>query len=274
MEWVFVSIFVTNLKEMKLISYNVNGVRAALKKGLAEWVEVQSPDVFCIQESKLDASGFPLTEFESLGYCQHWNSAEKKGYSGVATFSKIEPSQIIEGMGMNKYDQEGRVLRTDYGELTILNCYFPSGSSSEERHDFKMQFLEDFYPYMEQLLAERQKVIVVGDYNIVHLDEDIHNPERKDNPSGFRPEERQWMDKWFDNHFTDAYRLLHPEAKEVYSWWSYRAGSRQKNKGWRIDYISVTEPIKEAVKNFQHLKDDQHSDHCALVVEFENLLES
>jgi exodeoxyribonuclease-3 len=256
---------------MKLISYNVNGIRAALKKGLSEWVAEQSPDVFCIQESKLDTTGFPLKDFEDIGYVQQWHSAEKKGYSGVATFSKQVPNQTIEGMGMDKYDLEGRVLRTDFDDLTILNCYFPSGSSSEERHEFKMEFLDDFKPYIEKILAERQKVIVVGDYNIVHLDYDIHNPQRKDNPSGYRPEERKWMDHWFDGHFTDAYRSLYPEEQDVYSWWSYRAGSRQKNKGWRIDYVSVTDPLKDAVKSFVHLKDDQHSDHCALVVEFEGI---
>jgi exodeoxyribonuclease-3 len=256
---------------MKLVSYNVNGIRAALKKGLAEWINDQSPDIFCIQESKLDSSGFPLPAFEELGYHQQWHSAEKKGYSGVVTFSKQEPTQTIIGIGMEKYDLEGRVLRTDFNDLTVLNCYFPSGSASEERHAFKMEFLEDFKPFIEKILAERQNVIVVGDYNIVHLDYDIHNPQRKDNPSGFRPEERKWMDNWFEDHFTDAYRNLYPEKKDIYSWWSYRAGSRQKNKGWRIDYVSVTDSLKDNIKSFKHLKDDQHSDHCALVVEFEGI---
>lgn len=254
---------------MKLISYNVNGIRAAIKKGLVDWVAVQSPDILCIQESKLDSSGFPLLEFEALGYFQNWHSAEKKGYSGVVTFSKLEPTETIKGMGIKKYDLEGRVLRTDFQDLTILNCYFPSGSSSEERHAFKMEFLADFKPFIGTILAERQKVIVAGDYNIVHLDYDIHNPERRDNPSGFRPEERKWLDQWFDQYFTDSFRTLYPEKQDIYSWWSYRAGSRQKNKGWRIDYVSVTNPLKASVKSFQHFKDALHSDHCALVVEID-----
>ena len=252
---------------MKIISYNVNGVRAALKKGLTSWLAEEDPDVFCIQESKIDESMVPLSDFEKIGYHQVWNSAEKKGYSGVATFSKKQPDTVVKGIGIDKYDREGRVLRTDFGDVTILNCYFPSGSASEERHAFKMEFLTDLKPFVDQLLQERKNVIVVGDYNIVHLDIDIHNPSRKDKPSGFRPEERKWMDDWYQEDFTDAYRFLHPETKDIYSWWSYRAGSRQRNKGWRIDYISVSDPLKEKINSFIHLKDDLHSDHCALVLE-------
>jgi exodeoxyribonuclease-3 len=254
---------------MKIISYNVNGIRAALKKGLADWLKQEDPDVFCIQESKIHESAVPMDVFTELGYHQVWHSAEKKGYSGVATFSKKAPASFTKGMGMEKYDLEGRVLRTDFEGFSLLNCYFPSGSSSEERHQFKMEFLQDFRPYVEKFLAEKKKLIVLGDYNIVHLDYDIHNPDRRDKPSGFRPEERSWMDDWFNDLFVDTYRFLHPDEKDIYSWWSYRAGSRQRNKGWRIDYISVTPELKDSIVHFQHRKDDLHSDHCALILDLD-----
>lgn len=248
---------------MKIVSYNVNGIRAALKKGLMDWVEAQSPDIICFQETKSNPDQVDAKIFEEAGYHAYWHSAEKKGYSGVLTLSKKEAENTVVGMDNPKYDSEGRILRTDIGEWTILNCYFPSGSSGEARHQFKLEFLDDFYPFVEDLKKQKDKIIIVGDYNIVHQEMDIHNPDRRDNPSGYRPEERAWMDKWFDCGFVDAYRFLNPDKIE-YSWWSYRAGSRGKNKGWRIDYISVSSTEKERIKAFTHYKDDQHSDHCAL----------
>lgn len=197
----------------------------------------------------------------------YWHSAEKKGYSGVITFSKEPADTIVSGMGMEKYDNEGRVLRTDFGDLTIINTYFPSGSSSEERHAFKMEFLADYEPWITELKKQRKNIMVLGDYNIVRLDIDIHNPTRKDNPSGFRPEEREWLDNWFKNGFVDAYRQLYPETEDIYSWWSYRAGSRQKNKGWRIDYISVPNNLASQITQVYHAKDDQHSDHAAIIMD-------
>lgn len=254
---------------MKLITYNINGIRAALKKDLAKWVEKENPDILCFQEVKANIDQVDPSIFENLGYKhQYWFSAEKKGYSGVATFTKEEASLVETGIGKELYDKEGRVLRTDFGDLTVLNCYFPSGSSGEERHAIKMKFLKDFKPWITKLLKKRKKIIVVGDYNIVHLDIDIHNPNRRDKPSGFKPEERAWMDKWFDGDFTDAYRHLHPEETDVYSWWSYRAGSRRKNKGWRIDYISVTQPLISDLKGAGYNNKAVHSDHCPGWIEF------
>lgn len=252
---------------MKLISYNVNGLRAAMKKGLLEWMQEEDPDIICFQETKSNFDQIPEDTFKSLGYHESWFSAEKKGYSGVMTLSKKKPTRVIKGMGMSKYDNEGRVVRTDFGALTILNCYFPSGSSSEERHAFKVDFLNDFGPWVKSLLSERKKVIVVGDYNVVHLDIDIHNPQRKDKPSGFRPEERAWMNEWFSGDFKDAFRLIKPDEADNYSWWSYRAGSRQRNKGWRIDYISVTNNLAKKVNQVTHDKEVQHSDHAAVIMD-------
>jgi len=254
---------------MKLITYNVNGIRAALKKDLLKWIKSEDPDVFCVQETKSQIDQVPPELFEDLGYTAYWHSAEKRGYSGVLTFSKTPADKVVEGMGMKKYDNEGRVLRTDFGDWTLVNLYLPSSSSGEERHKFKMAFLKDFGAWAKKLVKKRKKLIIVGDYNIVRLDIDIHNPTRKDKPPGFRPEERAWLQEWFDKDFKDAYRVIHPEQENEFSWWSYRAGSRPRNKGWRIDYISVSNPLAKKVKSSGHHHDAVHSDHCPVWVEID-----
>ena len=252
------------LRSMKIITYNVNGIRAAIKKGLITWLLEQDADIICFQETKSQPEQVSLEEFENSGYHAYWHSAVKKGYSGVLTLSKVKVTETIVGMSVDKYDVEGRVLQTQIGEWTILNCYFPSGSSGEQRHAFKMEFLQDFEAFMKKLQASKDKIIVVGDYNVVHQEMDIHNPQRKDKPSGYRPEERAWMDQWFSKlGFVDAFRSTHPEKIE-FSWWSYRAGSRPRNKGWRIDYISVSGTEAGRIVTAEHHKDAEHSDHCAL----------
>ncbi len=253
---------------MKIVSYNVNGIRAAMKKGLVDWIENENPDIICFQETKAHIDQVDVSALEDLGYYHDWFSAQKKGYSGVATFSKMAPIEVIHGMENDKYDNEGRVLISAYDEFALLNCYFPSGSSGEERHSFKMDYLNDFFPFVKELKKEFPTMIVLGDYNVVHLDLDIHNPQRKDLPSGFRPEERAWMDEWFNDEFYDAYRTLYPDQADMYSWWSYRAGSRGKNKGWRIDYISITEDLKDKLKSSRHAYEAVHSDHCPVIAEF------
>ncbi len=255
---------------MKIVSYNVNGIRAALNKDLDLWIKEENPDVFCLQEVKAVTTQVDPKRFADLGYeYNYWFSAEKKGYSGTATYSKIKADNVENGIGIALHDKEGRVLRTDYGDLTILNCYFPSGSSGEDRHEVKMTFLKDFNSWIKKLLKTRKKIVVVGDYNIVHLDLDIHNPNRRDKPSGFRPEERAWMDEWFAGEFTDAYRLLHPEQNDVFSWWSYRAGSRRRNKGWRIDYASITNNLTDKLKTAEYKQKAVHSDHCPIMIELD-----
>lgn len=252
---------------MKLITYNLNGIRAALKKDLLEWVKKEDPDFFCIQETKSQPEQVPEELFSDLGYHAYWHSAEKKGYSGVLTYSKKKADKVVLGMGKKKYDIEGRVLRTDYKDITLVNMYLPSSTSGEARHQFKMDFLKDFRKWTKKLLKERKKVIIVGDYNIVRLDIDIHNPERKDKPPGFRPEERQWLQEFFDKDFVDAYRHLHPDKSDEFSWWSYRAGARKNNKGWRIDYIAVTPNLSGDIKKVRHGHEVAHSDHAAIIVE-------
>lgn len=252
---------------MKIISYNVNGIRAALKKGLLDWVKKEDPDIFCVQESKAQSDQIPEELFGDLGYTAYWHSAEKKGYSGVLTFAKKAADKVVMGMGDRKYDIEGRVLRTDFGEVSLINLYLPSSTSGPERHQYKMDFLSDFGAWVKKLKRTRKKLIILGDYNIVRLDIDIHNPTRKDAPPGFRPEERAWLQKWFEKDFSDSYRELYPDKEDEYSWWSYRSGARKNNKGWRIDYISVTPNIKDSITSVRHAHEVVHSDHAAVVME-------
>ena len=244
-----------------IISYNVNGIRSAISKGFLEWVEREQYDIICIQESKAQPEDVGMLELEALGYKHYWHSAQKKGYSGVAVFSKTAPDRVVTGCGIEEYDREGRVIRCDYGDWSILNCYFPSGTTGEERQGFKMTFLEDFFQWITELRKERPRLIVVGDYNIAHTEQDIHDPKGNKNSSGFLPEERAWMTRWFDSGFTDAFRHVHPDMKE-YSWWSFRAGARKNNKGWRIDYQSVTNNMADRISDARQLNDVVHSDHC------------
>ncbi|MEM9888972.1 MAG: exodeoxyribonuclease III [Bacteroidota bacterium] len=253
---------------MKIISYNINGIRAALKKGFADWIAANDFDLICVQETKALREQADLSALEALGYQSVWHSAQKKGYSGVATFYKTAPKLVAAGMGIEKYDAEGRVLRTDFDSLTVLNCYFPSGSSGDIRQGVKMEFLKDFQIWMNELRQQRKHILVVGDYNIAHQEIDIHDPVRNKKNSGFLPEEREWMTKWFDSGFIDTFRDTHP-TKVQYSWWSYRAGARAKNKGWRIDYQSITDNMQDKIVDAFQMTDVVHSDHCPVFLELE-----
>lgn len=253
---------------LNIISYNINGIRAGINKGLVDWLKAGDYDIVCFQETKAHPDQVDLEVFDALGYHHHWCSAEKKGYSGVLTLSKKAPDQVITGCGMDAYDLEGRILRTDFDDWTLLNCYFPSGTSGDIRQDFKMQFLDDFFQYIEDLRKERSKLIIVGDYNIAHEEIDIHDPVRNKKNSGFLPEERAWMTKWFDHGFVDSFRYLNPDKVE-YSWWSYRARARANNKGWRIDYGSVTENLKDQLQEAYHLNEAKHSDHCPVYLKLD-----
>lgn len=254
---------------MKLVSYNVNGVRAALKKGLLDWIKESDIDVICLQETKCMPDQIDVGIFNELGYHDYWHSAEKKGYSGVLTLTKKEPQSVSTGMGIEVYDKEGRIVLTHFDNWSLVNVYIPSGSSGDERHAFKMKFVNDFGPWIEELKSKHLNLVVVGDYNIVHKELDIHNPQRKDKPSGYKPDERAWLDNWFaDGGFTDSFRSLYPD-ESLYSWWSYRAGARQRNKGWRIDYISVAGEMVSKLKDCRMNKDAMHSDHCPVIATFD-----
>ena len=253
---------------LKIISYNVNGIRAAIKKGLVEFIAQNDYDIICIQETKARPEQVDMTPFEELGYQHFWENAEKKGYSGVLTLTKQQPDLVVNGMTIEEYDNEGRMIRTDFGDLTLLNCYFPSGTRGGARQDFKYKFLDDIFDWIQELKKEREKIILVGDYNIAHNEIDIHNPKGNKKTSGFLPEEREWMTKWFESGFTDAFRHTNPEKVE-YSWWSYRFNARKNNKGWRIDYQSVSDNLKGKINSAYHMGDAVHSDHCPVFMEID-----
>ncbi len=251
---------------MRIISYNVNGIRAAVKKGFLQWLEQESPDVLCLQETKAQDDQLPTEELNRLGYHVYHHAAQKKGYSGVAIICRQKPDEVVYGMGNAKYDSEGRFIRADFGSLSVVSVYHPSGSSGDIRQAFKMEWLEDYQKYVLELRKQRPELVLSGDYNICHKPIDIHDPVRNANSSGFLPEEREWMSGFLNTGFIDTFREFHPEPHQ-YTWWSYRAGARGKNKGWRIDYHMVTENMKAKLKDAGILADVVHSDHCPLFLE-------
>ena len=250
---------------MKVISYNINGIRAALRKGLDQWIKAAQADILCFQEIKANESQFDVQIFEDLGYHTYWFPAQKLGYSGTAILSKIKPQSINYGMGHDSYDYEGRVLKADFDDFSIINAYMPSGSSGEIRQAFKYQFLDDFYNYIKQLLNTHPNLIVCGDYNICHQPIDIHNPLRNKNTSGFLPQEREWLTSFLALGFVDTFRNFCDEPHH-YSWWSYRANARAKNLGWRIDYLLASLPLQRHLSSAQILSQARHSDHCPVVL--------
>ncbi len=251
---------------MHIISYNVNGIRSAISKGFIQWLEDTAPDVVCLQETKAQPEQIPSMDFRLIGYESYWFSAQKKGYSGVGILSRREPDHVQYGMGMPDYDNEGRLIRADYGDLSVISVYHPSGSSGEERQQFKMQWLEDFLGYILNLQKTRQKLIISGDFNICHQAIDIHDPVRNANVSGFLPEEREWMTRFLNAGFIDTFRHFHKDPGQ-YSWWSFRANSRQKNLGWRIDYNMASRNLAENLKSAGIMQEVVHSDHCPVGVE-------
>ncbi len=251
---------------MKVFSYNVNGIRAAMQKGFTEWLKEENPDVICIQEIKAEKDQVDVVAIEALGYYTYWFSAQKKGYSGVAIFSKQQPKHVEYGCGMEAYDAEGRVLRIDFDELSIISVYMPSGTTGDIRQDFKMKWLDDFHAYVKSLQQEIPHLLISGDYNICHREIDIHNPKSNANSSGFLPEERAWVSQFLASGFIDTFRHINQEPHH-YSWWSYRAGSRSKNLGWRIDYHMASQSLADKIRHAQIHPDVIHSDHCPISVE-------
>ena len=252
----------------KIISYNVNGIRSALSKGWLDWIRDCDPDIICLQETKAHPEQLDLSLFEMAGYRNYWHSAQKKGYSGVAILSKKIPDHVEIGCGMETYDCEGRVLRADYGDVSVISVYMPSGSSGEFRQGFKMQWLGDFQKYIDQLKTERPKLIISGDYNICHRAIDIHNPVSNANSSGFLPEEREWIDNFMKTGFIDSFRHFNKEPHN-YSWWTFRANARAKNLGWRIDYQLVSSNLEKQLKRAAILPQAKHSDHCPILLEID-----
>ena len=253
---------------MRIISYNVNGIRAAILKGFIEWLQHANPDVICLQEIKASEDQVPFLDIEMAGYpYQYYFPATKKGYSGVAILSKIKPNNIVFGTGIEHMDFEGRNLRVDFDELSVMSLYLPSGTNSD-RLSHKFMFMDDFQNYINELKKEIPNLVICGDYNICHKAIDIHDPIRNANVSGFLPQERNWLDQFMKNGFIDSFRFFNDQS-DNYSWWSYRAGARGNNKGWRIDYCLVSETLKEKLKRAYILPEAKHSDHCPVVVEIE-----
>ena len=249
---------------MKIISYNVNGIRAAIKKGFLEWLAQESPDIIGLQEVKATLEQVDTDVFKDLGYHVYWMPAIKKGYSGVAILSRIEPQRVVYGCGMETYDSEGRVLRIDFDTFSFMNIYMPSGTTGEARQQFKYQWLDDFYQYVHQLKSD-MNLIIGGDYNIAHQPIDIHDPIHNRNTTGFLPEEREWFTSFLNSGFVDTFRYFQPEAKQ-YSWWSFRAQARKKNLGWRIDYLLADQRLENQLVSATILNDVHHSDHCPVLL--------
>ena len=251
---------------MKIISYNVNGIRAALKKGFIDWLKSANPDVICLQEIKAQEDQLDLSVFENAGYhYSYWFSAQKKGYSGVAILSKKEPTNVVYGTGIESMDFEGRNIRVDFDGVSVMSLYLPSGTNLA-RLEHKLEYMDLFQDYINTLKKEVPNLIICGDYNICHEAIDIHDPVRNKNISGFLPEERAWMSQFLENGFVDAFREFNSEPHN-YSWWSYRANSRANNKGWRLDYTLVSQPLQEKLKRAVILSEAVHSDHCPVLVE-------
>ena len=247
----------------RIVSYNVNGIRAAQKKGLLEWINEEDPDVLCIQETKAQPEQLDEALVNPEGYHAFFHSAQKKGYSGVAIYSKLAPTQVHYGMGIDRYDEEGRFLRADFEKYSVISLYLPSGSSGEHRQAIKDDFLKDFLPYMKRLIKEVPRIILTGDFNICHKPIDIHDPVSNKKSSGFLPHEREWFTDFLELGFVDAMRHFTEEG-DLYTWWSYRARARERNKGWRIDYHLVTEPLIDILSDYQILSEVKHSDHCPI----------
>lgn len=254
---------------MKIISYNVNGIRAAIKKGFVDWLVTQPADVICLQEAKAQQNDVDVSLFRSLGYHDYWFCAQKKGYSGVTVLSRVEPDDVICGTGHQVSDDEGRVIQLQFGKLRLINAYFPSGTSGDHRQDYKYQWLDEFFNYVQALREKHPLMLLCGDYNIAHKDIDIHNPAGNKNTTGFLPEERAWMDKFFDHGWIDVFRKFHAEPHR-YSWWSQRFPTvRLNNKGWRIDYISATAAMEPYLADAEIYPDVKHSDHCPVFAEID-----
>lgn len=254
----------------RIISYNVNGLRAALKKDFLSWIKASDPGIFCLQEIKATPEQLDVSLFESLGYRHYWFPAQKKGYSGVALFSKKEPRHIEYGCGHPEYDYEGRLIRADFENFSVMSAYFPSGTSGEVRQQVKFRFLDYFHEYINELKNRVPNLIIVGDYNICHKPIDIHNPVSNAKSSGFLPEEREWIGKFIDSGFIDSFRYFNNEPHH-YTWWSQRFGAsvRERNLGWRIDYQMVSMPLEKKIKRAAILPEARHSDHCPTLLEIE-----
>jgi exodeoxyribonuclease-3 len=250
---------------MKIISYNVNGIRSAVNKGFVEFLKQEDPDIVCLQEIKANVEDIDEELFKALGYYCYWSPAQKKGYSGVAILSKKPAMNVVKGIGHDMFDFEGRIIQADFEELSVISAYFPSGTTGDIRQAIKYEFLDFFYDYIGRQREKHPKLVICGDYNICHQPIDIHDPVSNKNSSGFLPAERAWMDKWFATGMIDTFRMHNPQP-DAYTWWSFRTNARARNKGWRIDYISATDTLADVIESSGILDAYVHSDHCGSFV--------
>jgi exodeoxyribonuclease-3 len=246
---------------VRLVSWNVNGIRAAIRKGFWEWLHADAPDLLCLQETRIHTDQLTREMRNPPGYHSYWATGEKRGYSGVATFSRYEPQAVRAGLGDSRFDVEGRVLITESDGFTLLNAYFPSGQRGHDRVAYKLEFYDALLAHCRDLQAQGHRLIVCGDFNTAHQPIDLARPAQNKKTSGFLPEEREALSRWLENGFVDSFRALHPE-EEAYSWWTYRSEARARNVGWRLDYFLVAEALMPFVQDACILGDVLGSDHC------------
>jgi exodeoxyribonuclease III len=253
-------------KIRRVLSWNVNGIRAAYKKGFLDWLTATSPDILCVQETKAQSDQIPSELVEPEGYTSHWHYAKKKGYSGVAVYAKEKPLSVESGMGVERFDEEGRLLRLDFSDFILFNVYFPNGKMGPERLKYKMDFYDAFLDMLETLRREKKRLMFVGDVNTAHNEIDLARPKENSKVSGFLPEERAWIDKVVSLGYVDTFRYAHPDEVK-FSWWDMKSGARKRNVGWRLDYVMVTQEMLGSVESAFILTDVMGSDHCPVGID-------
>ncbi len=255
---------------MKLLSWNVNGLRAAYKKGFIDWVLKEQPDILCIQETKASVNQIPDDLKKIKSYQSYFVSADKKGYSGVGLFTKESPVKIQEGIKNIKFDSEGRIIIAEFQTFMLFNVYFPNGKASKERLKYKLDFYNSFLKYVNKLKNEGKKIVICGDVNTAHKEIDLSRPKENEAVSGFLPKERAWIDKFLSNGYLDSFRLFYSNGGH-YSWWDYKTKARERNVGWRIDYFFISNNLKQNIASAYILKDVMGSDHCPIGIKLKNL---
>jgi len=253
---------------VKIISWNVNGIRAAQRKGFIDWLKEENPEVCCLQETKARRNQLDSKLLNIHGYKSYFESSKvKKGYSGVAIYTRIKPKKIVKGIGISKFDQEGRVISADFGNFILINVYFPNGKASDIRLKYKLEFYDAFYYHVENLLKSKKQIIICGDVNTAHKEIDLAHPKPNAKFSGFLPIERKWISKLLRNNFVDSFRFFHPSKINQYTWWSMRLKARERNVGWRIDYIFVDKKLLGNLKDAFILSEVMGSDHCPVGID-------
>ncbi len=254
------------MKKVRILSWNVNGIRAAYKKGFIDWFTKENPDILCVQETKAMKEQLADDLINVDGYNSFFSSAEKKGYSGTATYTKVNPVKVSNGIGIEKFDSEGRFLVTGFDEFVLFNIYFPNGKAKKERLQYKMDFYETFLKHLKKLLKQDKKIVICGDVNTAHKEIDLARPKANEKTSGFLPQEREWIDKLLEAGFIDTFRVFNKKP-EQYTWWDMMTSARDRNVGWRIDYFFISDNLKDNLKNAFILPDVMGSDHCPVGIE-------